>query len=58
VTFLKKLRDDGITVAFARMRDHVRERIRLAGIEAVVGESDFHDRITDGVQAWQQRRRA
>jgi MFS superfamily sulfate permease-like transporter len=56
VTFLKRLQDEGTTVAFARVRDSVRERMRLAGIEAVVGETDFHDRITDGVQAWQQRR--
>src|SRR3954447_15686903 len=56
VVFLKKLSDGGVTVAFARVRDSVRERMRLAGIEAVVGETDFHDRITDGVQAWQQRR--
>jgi len=56
VVFLKKLSDGGVTVAFARVRDSVHERMRLAGIEAVVGETDFHDRITDGVQAWQQRR--
>jgi high affinity sulfate transporter 1 len=55
VTFLKRLRDEGTTVAFARVRDSVRERMRLAGIESVVGAADFHDRITDGVQAWQQR---
>jgi high affinity sulfate transporter 1 len=56
VAFLKRLRDDEITVAFARVRDSVREQMRLAGIGTVVGEPDFHDRITDGVQAWQQRR--
>jgi MFS superfamily sulfate permease-like transporter len=56
VVFLKKLSDDGITVSVVRARDSVRERMRLAGIEAVVGETDFHDRITEGVQAWQQRR--
>jgi MFS superfamily sulfate permease-like transporter len=56
VVFLKKLSDDGITVSIVRARDSVRERMRLAGIEAVVGETDFHDRITEGVQAWQQRR--
>jgi MFS superfamily sulfate permease-like transporter len=55
VALLKRLRDDEITVAFARLRDSVRERMRLAGIEAIVGAADFHDRITDGVQAWQQR---
>jgi high affinity sulfate transporter 1 len=55
VAFLKKLRDDGVTVAFARMRDSVREGMRLARIEEAVGESNFHDRITDGVRAWQER---
>lgn len=53
VIFLKKLRGDGVTVAFARLRDSARERLQEAGIETVVGASDFHDRITDGVHAWQ-----
>jgi hypothetical protein len=44
----------GITVAFARVRDVVRDDMRLAGIEAVVGSLNFHERITDGVFAWQQ----
>jgi SulP family sulfate permease len=55
VAFLKKLQDDGITIAFARVRDSVRERMWLAGIEAVAGAPDFHDRVTEGVRAWQQR---
>jgi MFS superfamily sulfate permease-like transporter len=55
--FLKRLQDDGISIAFARVRDSVRERMRLAGIEVVVGSANFHDRITDGVRAWQQRQR-
>jgi high affinity sulfate transporter 1 len=57
VTYLKKLQGAGITVAFARVRDGVRERLRLAGIEDVVGAADFHDRVTDGVRAWQDRQR-
>jgi high affinity sulfate transporter 1 len=56
VAFLRKLQDAGITVAFARVRDSVRERMQLAGIATTVGETDFHDRVTDGVHAWQQRR--
>jgi hypothetical protein len=52
---LKRLQDDGISIAFARVRDSVRERMRLAGIEVVVGSANFHDRVTDGVRAWQQR---
>jgi SulP family sulfate permease len=55
VTFLKKLESDEITVAFARVRDSVRERMQMAGIDVVVGSADFHDRVTEGVRAWQQR---
>jgi len=55
VAFLKKLESDGITVAFARLRDSVRERMQMAGIEVVVGSADFHDRVTEGVRAWRQR---
>jgi MFS superfamily sulfate permease-like transporter len=53
--FLNKLQDHGISIAFARVRDSVRERMQLAGIEGVVGSANFHDRVTDGVRAWQQR---
>ena len=44
-----------ITIAFARVRDEVRERMRLGGIEAAVGSTSFHERVTDGVRAWQQQ---
>ena len=43
----------GITLAFARVRDRVREHMRLAGLEAVIGSTNFHERITDGVSAWE-----
>jgi high affinity sulfate transporter 1 len=52
---IKKLQNQGITFAFARVRDPVRERMRLGGIEAVVGSTSFHERVTDGVLAWQQQ---
>src|SRR5260221_2816722 len=52
---IKKLQSQGITFAFARVRDPVRERMRLGGIEAVVGSVNFHERVTDGVRAWQQQ---
>jgi len=56
LTFLKRLQAQGLTIAFARVRDSIRERMRLAGIEAAVGPANFHDRITDGVRAFQQTR--
>jgi anti-anti-sigma regulatory factor len=50
---IKKLQSQGITFAFARVRDEVREPMRLGGIEAVVGPANFYERVTDGVRAWQ-----
>ena len=50
----KELQSLGISFGFARVRDQVRERLRLGGVEAVVGSNNFHERVTDGVRAWQQ----
>jgi SulP family sulfate permease len=50
-----ELHGQGITVGIARVRDQVRERMRLGGVEAVVGANNFHERITDGVRAWQAK---
>ena len=55
LTFIKQLQSQGITIAFARVRDAVRENMQLGGIEAVVGSNNFHERITDGVDAWRRR---
>ena len=49
------LQSRGISVAFARVRDAVRDDMRLAGIEAVVGPDNFYERTTDGVRAWQRQ---
>ena len=38
---IKELQGQGITFAFARVRDEVRERMRLGGIEAAVGPDQF-----------------
>jgi high affinity sulfate transporter 1 len=54
VNLIRELQSQGITFAFARMRDHVRERMRLGGLEAIVGPANFYERVTDGVRAFQQ----
>jgi MFS superfamily sulfate permease-like transporter len=54
---IKELQSPGISFAFARVRDEVRERLRLGGIEAIVGASNFFERVTDGVLAWQEQER-
>jgi high affinity sulfate transporter 1 len=55
ITFIKQLKSRGITIAFARVRDTVREDMQLSKIDAVVSPADFYDRITDGISAWQRR---
>jgi sulfate permease, SulP family len=54
LTVIKKLQSEGITVAFAHVRDSVRDDMRLAGIEEVVGPGNFYERTTDGVRSWQR----
>jgi high affinity sulfate transporter 1 len=54
LSFIKEIKSRGITVALARVRDTVRDDMRLGGIEAVVGRSNFHERTTDGLRALQR----
>jgi high affinity sulfate transporter 1 len=54
LNLIQELQGQGITFAFARVRDNIRERMRLAGVEAAVGSANFHERVTDGVRAWQR----
>jgi MFS superfamily sulfate permease-like transporter len=56
LTFIKELQGEGITIAFARVRDAVRENLQLGGIETVVDSANFYERITAGVNAWQRRK--
>ena len=53
LSIIKELKNRGIAVALVRVRDEVRDDMRLAGIEAVVGPRNFYERITDGVRAQQ-----
>jgi sulfate permease, SulP family len=51
---IKELQKIGIIIAFVRVRDAVRDDMKRAGIEAIVGAGNFHERTTDGVRAWHQ----
>jgi MFS superfamily sulfate permease-like transporter len=55
LNLIRELQSQGITFAFARVRDEVRERMRLGGVEAAAGSTNFHERVTEGVRAWQQQ---
>jgi high affinity sulfate transporter 1 len=50
---IKELKSRGIVLALVRVRDEVRDDMRLAGIEGVVGLENFYERMTDGVRAQQ-----
>jgi hypothetical protein len=52
---VSELQEQGVGLAFARVGDGVRERMRRGGIEAAVGPNSFYERVTDGVRAWQRR---
>ena len=54
LNLIKDLQNRGISIALARVRDSVRDDMRLAGIEAIVGPRSFYERITDGVRAEQR----
>jgi high affinity sulfate transporter 1 len=47
---IDKLHAQGIAVAFARVRDPVREKLQHAGIVDAVGVAAFFDRLTDGAR--------
>jgi sulfate permease, SulP family len=55
ITFIKQLQSRDVTIAFASVRDTVRQDMQLAKIESVVGLADFYERVTDGVCAWQRQ---
>nr|MDJ0981619.1 SulP family inorganic anion transporter [Kiloniellales bacterium] len=47
-----ELAEQGIALAFARVRDPVRDVMQRSGVEAAVGAERFYERITDGVRAF------
>jgi SulP family sulfate permease len=55
ITFIKQLQSRDVTIAFARVRDNVRQDMQLAKIESVVGLAHFYERVTDGLYAWQRQ---
>jgi len=51
---IKELQKMSISIGFVRVRDAVRDDMKRAGIEAMVGPDNFYERTTDGVRSWQQ----
>ena len=47
-----ELAKDNIVLSWARLRDPLYTEMRQAGLVAEIGESNFYDRITEGVEAF------
>jgi MFS superfamily sulfate permease-like transporter len=54
IGIIKELQNMSVTVGFIRVRDAVRDDMKRAGLEVVVGSGNFYERTTDAVRAWQQ----
>jgi high affinity sulfate transporter 1 len=52
-----ELAGEDITLCLARVRDSVREMLRLMGVEAAIGADHIYDSVTQGVQAFTRRYR-
>jgi high affinity sulfate transporter 1 len=44
-----------ITFAWSRLQDPLRHKMAIAKLDQAIGEENFHDRITDGVIAFQNK---
>jgi MFS superfamily sulfate permease-like transporter len=54
IDLIEELGEQEIRISLARVRDDVRQRMRLSGVEKALGEQQFHDTLTHGVTAFQE----
>jgi MFS superfamily sulfate permease-like transporter len=54
IELVEELRDKGVGVSLARVRDPIRERMRLTGVEKTLGEDRIYDTITEGVKGFEE----
>jgi SulP family sulfate permease len=48
----EELEKDGIQVAFAKVKDPLREMMRKTGVEEAIGPENYHGSVDDGVRAF------
>jgi high affinity sulfate transporter 1 len=53
----ESLEQDGIDLAFAKVKDPVRDRMRRSGAEEVIGADNFHASVSEGVRAYLQEQK-
>jgi MFS superfamily sulfate permease-like transporter len=51
----EELSRDGIQLAFAEVKDPVREMMRLSGAEEAIGTENFYASVSEGVRAFLAR---
>lgn len=51
----ESLEQDGIDLAFAKVKDPVRDRMRRSGAEEVIGADNFYASVSEGVRAFLAR---
>jgi high affinity sulfate transporter 1 len=54
IDLYEKLEKEGIELAFAKVKDPVRDRMRLSGAEQVIGVENFYSSVSAGVRAYIQ----
>ncbi len=52
-----ELGNDGVLLSFAKVKDPVREMIRLSGAEEALGADNFYGSVSDGVRAHLRHKR-
>jgi high affinity sulfate transporter 1 len=52
INLLERLEKNGIDLAFAKVKDPVREMMRLSGAEEAIGTDKFYASVSDGVRAF------
>jgi high affinity sulfate transporter 1 len=55
INLQEELSRDGIQLAFAEVKDPVREMMRLSGAEEAIGTENFYSSVSAGVRAFLQR---
>ncbi len=55
IELAEELRDKGVSVSLARARDPIVKRMRLNGVDKVLGEDRIYDTVADGVKAFEER---
>ena len=52
IDLLESLEKDGVQLALTKVKDPLRDRMRLSGAEKAIGADNFHTSVSEGVRAY------